>query len=263
MIRGIYTAVSGLINQEAIQDVISNNLANSTTVGYKKDDLITRKFQDVMLHNYDKVVRGKNVRNDIGELSMGSKIDETCTNYSQGVLEDTGKSTDFAIQGNGFFVVSRNDRVNNQNLYTRDGHFHIDRNGYLVNSSGDKVMGKNLSNGAISPINILVNNNPARMACNDMGEIYLNGKPAFKMQVVNFGDYKSLRKIQDNLYSGTNPKETNDVIVKQNYLEKSNVNVMAEVSDMMMTMRNFESNQKVVQALDETLGKTVNEVGRV
>lgn len=263
MIRSIYTAVSGLINQEARQDVISNNLANANTVGYKKDSLITKKFDDVMIQNYDKVVNGKNVRNVIGSLSMGSKIDETYVNHEQGVIEATSKDTDFAIQGNGFFVVSRNDGINNQNYYTRNGHFHINQNGDLVSSNGDRVMARNQNTGALEPINVVRNGEVAKIKCDENGNISLNGVPTYKMYIADFADYNNLKKMEDNLYSGQNPIEATNAKVEQSALEKSNVDVMAEVSDMMMTMRSFESNQKIVQSLDEVLGKTVNEVGRV
>ena len=106
MIRGLYTAVSGLISQEAKQDVITSNIANATTTGYKKDNLAIRKFDDVLLSNYDKVVGGRNVRNVIGSISLGSKIDETDTDFEQGDVASTDLDTDFAIQGNGFFAVT-------------------------------------------------------------------------------------------------------------------------------------------------------------
>ena len=79
MIRGLYTSISGMITQEARQDVITNNLANANTVGFKSDNLTVRRFNDVLIQNYDKVVGGKNVRNEIGSLSLGSKIDSVNT----------------------------------------------------------------------------------------------------------------------------------------------------------------------------------------
>jgi flagellar basal-body rod protein FlgF len=80
---------------------------------------------------------------------------------------------------------------------------------------------------------------------------------------VDFQDYKSMKKIGDNLFEGTNPIENGSITVRQNALEKSNVNITNEMVNMMTVMRNFESNQKVIQAIDETLGKAVNEVGTV
>ncbi|MCY6959622.1 flagellar hook-basal body complex protein [Clostridium brassicae] len=256
MIRSIYTAVSGLITQEAKQDTISNNLANANTIGYKKDNLIAKKFEDVMIQNYDKIQNGKNVRNEIGTLSMGSKIDGTYTLFQQGVITGTDKDTDFAINGRGFFTVTRGTTGNR--LYTRDGQFHIDNSGYLANSSGDRVLGRNIRNGNVEPIYV----GNGEMKSDDGGNININGAPSYKLYIADFQDYSSLKKMEDNLFQGENPTEIN-ARVFQNSLEKSNVNIMAEMSDMMMTMRSFESSQKVIQSLDETLGKTVNEVGRV
>ncbi len=259
MIRGIYTAVSGLITQEARQDVISNNLANANTVGYKRDNLIAKKFDDVMIQNYDKVVNGENVKNVIGSLSMGSKIDETYTSYHEGVIEATGKETDFAIQGRGFFAVTRDNGISENTYYTRDGHFHINGMGYLANDTGDKVLGKNLKTGALEPIYV----GNGKIKCDESGNMSINDIPSYKLYTADFNDYNSLKKVEDNLYIGENPTETDNNKVQQECLEKSNVDVMKEMADMMMTIRTFESNQKVVQTLDETLGKAVNEVGKV
>ncbi len=84
--------------------------------------------------------------------------------------------------------------------------------------------------------------------------------PSYSFQVSDFNDYNSLRKIGDNLFEGNNSRNINGV-VRQNSLEKSNVNVTNEMVNMLTTMRSFETNQKIVQSIDETLGKTVNEVG--
>lgn len=104
MIRALYTSVSGLITQEAKQNVITNNLANVNTVGFKSDNLLVKKFDDVLIENYDKIVNGKNQQNIIGSLSQGSKIDGIQTNYTQGTIEDTDKWSDFSIEGRGFLL---------------------------------------------------------------------------------------------------------------------------------------------------------------
>lgn len=257
MIRGIYTAVSGLITQEAKQDVTSSNLANANTVGYKKDSLISKNFKDVLLHNYDKEVNGKNVKNVIGNLSMGSKIDGTYTLFDQGVVQATDKETDFAISGNGFFSLTSNN--GNNKIYTRNGHFKVNYEGNLINESGYKVLGKNIETGKVEPIYV----GRGKIESDDSGNLSIDGKPTYKLYVVDFNDYTSLEKQGDNyLDKGNNAREV-ETIVSQRALEKSNVNVMAEMSNMLMNMRTFESNQKVIQTLDETLDKTVNEIGRV
>lgn len=255
MIRSLYTAVSGLITQQAKQDVITSNLSNSNTIGYKGYNLATKKFDDVMIQNYDKKVLGKNVRNEIGSLSLGSQIDETNTYYSQGTLKETDRDTDFAIQGNGFFTVNKN----GQNYFTRDGHFQIDMQGYLVNDSGDKVQGKNANTGAVEPIYI----GNGKIATDAEGGIYVNGQKGYDFQIADFNDYKSLTRVGDNLYQGANPTYDTKTSVKQKNLEQSNVNVVSEMVNMMTSMRQFETNQKMVQMVDESMGKAANELGAV
>lgn len=252
MIRSLYTAVSGMISLEAKQDTISSNLSNASTVGYKSTNLAFKKFEDVLMENYDKKLGNKNIKNVIGGLSMGNKIDEVNNLFTQGIIQDTGKPTDFALEGRGFFTIENNGR----NYYTRDGHFHVDTRGYLVNDSGYNVMGINRNTGAREAI--FVGNKT--IGTDASGNISLNGVPSYSFQVADFNDYNSLKKIGDNLFEGNNPQNINGV-VRQNSLEKSNVNVTNEMVNMLTTMRSFETNQKIVQAIDETLGKTVNEVG--
>lgn len=265
MIRSLYTSVSGLITQEAKEDVITNNLANVNTVGFKEDTLITKKFNDVLLQNYDKKANGKNVQNVLGKLSQGSLIDGVSTDYTGGTIQETGKPTDFAIDGRGFFVVSRNSNVGGtQTYYTRDGHFHVNAAGTLVNDSGDSVMVKEIVNGTPQGEAKALTGIKDKVETGSYG-IKIGNKD-YSLETVTVDDYDSLKKYGDNLYSyeGTNrPQDNNNVTVRQQSLEKSNVNVINEITNMMTVMRNFESNQKVVQALDETLGKAVNDVGSV
>jgi flagellar basal-body rod protein FlgF len=259
MIRGLYTAVSGMITQEAKQDTITNNMANVNTVGFKGDNLVIKKFDDVLIQNFDKVVNGKNVQNTIGSLSMGSRIDENTTDFTPGSIDSTDKPTDFAIEGKGFFSVLRTDGISNKEVYSRDGNFHINTQGFLVNASGDSILGKNLTTGKTEPIYI----GKGSMKSDEKGNIAIDGSDKYKIKTVDFDDYKQLVKIGDNLYEGQAPREDTGVVVRQNSLEKSNINVINEMTNMMTVMRTFEANQKVVQAMDETLGKAVNEVGTV
>lgn len=254
MIRGLYTAVSGMITQEAKQDVITNNLANVNTVGFKKDNLAVRSFEDMLMQNYDKVVGGQNVRNVIGYLNNGSKVDSVNTDFTSGTIQSTGKPTDFAIDGRGFFTVNRN----GQNYYTRDGHFHVNPEGYLVTDSGDYVSFQQNQR-------LFVGNN--KIVCDPQGNVKLmdsnnNVVGQDRFAAVDFDNYNNLQKIGDNLYQGNNPRAAN-ITVRQNSLERSNVNTVNEMVDMITTMRTFETNQKIVQSTDETLDKVVNQVGSV
>ncbi|WP_234122131.1 flagellar hook-basal body complex protein [Clostridium hydrogenum] len=258
MVRSFYTAVSGMIVQQAKQDVLSNNLANANTVGFKSDDLFSKAYDDATIQNYAKQVNGVHQRTILGTLNLGSKIDDTTTDFTGGDIQATNSDKDFAIDGRGFFTVYR-DGVGAQNYYTRDGHFHVNMNGYLVNDSGDYVMGTNLNTGADERINI----GNGTVACDNLGNLAVDGKPAYKLDLVDFNDYSTLKKVGDNLYTGQNPIRNATVNVENKALEGSNVNIMTGMTDMMTAMREFESDQKVVQEIDGTVSKAVNEVGKV
>ena len=258
MIRSLYTAVSGMITQQAKQDVITNNMANSNTVGFKGDNLAIKKFDDVLIQNSSRIQNGINYTQTIGGLSLGSRIDETATNFTQGTIEDTDSDTDFAIDGRGFFTVNRDNGVGGQNYYTRDGHFHVNMQGYLVNDTGDYVMGRNINTG--NPERILAGN--GKITSDIYGNISIDGKPSYSLSTVDFNNYKTLKKIGDNLYQGENPINNANVFVKGKALEQSNINPVNEMVNMMSTMRTFETQQKVVQSIDQTLGQAID-VGTV
>lgn len=263
MIRGIYTAVSGMITQEAKQEVITNNLANVQTAGFKADNMVVKKFDDVLIENCDKLENGKNKPTIIGSLSRGSKIDGTYTNYNQGDFENTNSTTDFAITGKGFFTVQRTDASGNtKNYYTRDGHFHVDNKGYLRTDSGDLVLGLNLKTNKEEPMQM----GQSEVGVDSNNNITLDGTKAYRLSVNDFSDYGKLKKQGNNQFEGDNPTNiTNSkgLAISQRVLEKSNVDVTGEVVSMMTVMRSYESSQKVIQSLDETLEKVVNEVGTV
>ncbi|WP_291572738.1 flagellar hook-basal body complex protein [Clostridium sp. UBA4548] len=261
MIRGLYTATSGLITSEAKQNVIMNNIANANTSGYKSENISIRSFDEVMISNRDRLQGSRNVRNNIGYLSNGAEINERNTNFSQGLVKGTGISTDFAIEGEGFFVVQRSEDNGVQNYYTRDGHFNIDGNGYLVTVNGDRVMGYN--NGRLEPLYV----GRGDIESSKNGTISVDGITRGQVAVVNFekvnNNYENLNKVSDNLYKGENPVMATKYSINQRSLETANVDMIKEMSDMMAVMRNFESDTKVLKALDETLGKAVNEIGTV
>lgn len=237
MIRGLYSAASGLITSEAKQNVIMNNIANANTSGYKSENISIKSFDQVMISNRDKMQGNRNVINNIGYLSNGSEIDERNTNFSQGLVKETGIKTDFAIEGEGFFVVQRNEVGGTKNYYTRDGQ--------------------------LEPVYVGSGN----ISCSKEGVISVDGARRSQIAVADFtkkdNKYDNLNKVSDNLYEGENPILATNYSVKQSSLEAANVDIIKEMSDMMAVMRNFESDTKVLKALDETLGKAVNEIGTV
>lgn len=251
MIRGLHTAVSGMITLEAKQSVITNNLANINNNGYKANNLISKSFKDVMIQNKD---NGSGENKHIGTMNLGARIDETYINFEQGVLKNTNKENDFAIEGEGFFVVRRG----SNNYYTRDGHFRVNTAGYLVTTEGDEVLGQNKSTGALEPI--FVGNNSLRM--DSEKNLFIGDNSTHKLAIASF-KREDLEKLSDNLYRGTNPDLNKKTYVKQGYIEQSNVNLVNEMTEMLTTMRSFESNQRIIKTMDETLGKAANDIGSV
>lgn len=252
MLRGLYTASSGMITETKVMDVLSNNLANVNTTGYKRDSVITSAFPDYMFtrNGGDNIPPG----GQIGKMDYGILVDTLHTNFQEGALSETKGKLDFAIDGNGFFVV---DTPNGQR-FTRDGSFAMSKDGYLVTQEGYYVEGLN------GPIKLSEGN----ISVDEAGNIINNGQNIDKLNIMDFNNYDGLRKEGDNLFYIDNAVLSVQIIpstgrIKQGYLEESNVNPVNEMVNMISVMRTYESSQRVVTAFDETLGKVVNEVGKV
>lgn len=259
MIRSLYTAVSGLITLENRQATITNNMTNANTIGFKRDNLSIKSFDEVMIQNKDKVVGGKNITQKLGTISLGAKIDSVDTAFTQGVLKNTDKRTDFAIEGRGFFAIERQTTAGNEVVYTRDGSFKIGNNGYLMTTTGDRVLGINKGTGTLEPI--FVGNDS--MVLDKNNTLYIGNRGDYSLAVADFINYNNLEKIGDNYYRGENPIYNAETYVTQGALESSNVNITNEMVNMITTMRSFETNQKIIQTLDDTLNKAANEIGSV
>ncbi len=256
MLRGMYSSVSSMITLQARQGVITNNLANINTTGYKAETLVGKSFDEIMLYNKDDYKNGVPRVNELGALSFGVRIDDTITSHKQGTLISTENNTDFAIVGNGFFQVLDN---NNNAFYTRDGSFKVNQQGYLVTNSGHYVTGINNQTGnperiyvGSSLINITPDNN-----------IMINGESRYKFNIMDFENYDGLIKYGNNLYTGDGGFNSNNYSIKQKYLEGSNLDYINEMALMMETVKEFEANQKIIQTIDSTLSQIANEIGTV
>jgi len=230
-------------------------MANANTTGYKSQNLCTKSFDEVLLQNMDKVTNGVNQRQVLGKVSLGVAIDTVNTRFTQGDFKDTGKVGDLAIDGSGFFAVKSGD----QTFYTRDGQFRVNNQGNLANNSGDLLLGINNATGVMEPINVSSDN----FTVDKYNNVYVNGVATHKVAIADFADYASLKKAGDNYYTGQNPTYGGTAGIRQGSLESSNVNITNEMVDMLTVMRNFESAQKFVTMIDESMGKAANEVGKV
>lgn len=251
MMRGLYTSAMGMIVQQKRQENISQNLANIETNSYKKQEMVASAFDRVIVKN-----RANNAGNRlavIGEMHLGVRVDDLYTDSEQGILEGTNNPLDFAIEGESFFTIQL---PNGDYAYTRDGSFTLNENGQLTTRQGYLVMGNNLESILLGTEDIQVD---AR------GRITLPNGQNLTLNIVSFPETQNLQKLGENMYTLENgqPIVGSAYTLRQGFLEKSNINPLDELVKMIEVTRSFESNQKVVQAMDETLGKAVNEVGRV
>ena len=249
MVRGLYLAGTGMLIQRSKMDVITNNITNMDTVGYKKDLLLSRSFEDMLISrmNDPSVV---NRTREVGLLGPGVHIDELTTSFAQGTPEQTGRATDLCIVGNGFFVVNTPEGE----MYTRAGNVSLDANGYLTDVDGNYVQGVN-GNIQLPSDNFVVT---------ETGEIYdLDTETQIAaLRIVEFQNPQQLRKAGNNMYTGGQPQEAANSQVMQGYLETSNVNIAQEVVDMIVTYRAYESSQQAVKMIDQTLNRAVNDIAK-
>lgn len=255
MIRGLYTAASGMLAKQAQQEALSNNIANLNTAGYKRDKIIMKSFDEMVIENIDSASKSSSNRSTVGSMEFGVGIDANKTDFSSGVIEETGRSLDFAIDGDGFFTLEDAD---GNEKYSRDGRFQIDKEGYIVNSQGYRLLGE--LDGIKTPIQI----NNSDINLNSDGT-FLIGEDNLKFSITRFPDTSTLAKESANSYISKDQSGEidTDSKIRQKSLERSNVDMIESITEMISIMRSYESNQKVIQSMDETLGKSVNEVGKV
>lgn len=258
MIRGLYTSAWGMMANSRQMDVISNNISNANTNGFKKDATVIEGFQEMLLKRMNDQKSGLNPDGSPGSILPGSDIGEIYTWYKQSPVVKTGRNLDLAINNSdsAFFTVSVKD-TNGQakDYYTRDGAFFLNTEKQLVNKDGYPVLGTK------GPITLSSDN----FSVQNDGSIVQDGKVVDKLQIKEFTDTKTLRKYGSNLVdktAGTTEKNFSGTIA-QGEIEESNVDTVSEMVNMINVMRSYETNQKLIQMQDSTLEKAVNEIGSV
>jgi flagellar basal-body rod protein FlgG len=256
--RALYTAATGMAAQELNVQVISNNIANLRTTGYKRQ---RAQFQDLL---YESLRRAGTTTSDQGtmvpagvDIGSGVKTASTARVMTQGTLTPTEKEYDIAIRGEGFFAVSLPD---GRTGYTRDGSLELDATGKLVTHDGYEI----------SPA-VQVPTNTTSISISATGQIQatLQGQPApqvlGQIQLSTFVNKSGLEAIGDNLFietaaSGTptvnNPGTDGTGNLQQGYLEEANVNAVTEIATLIEAQRAYEMNSKVVTAADQMLSAT-------
>lgn len=257
MVKGLYTANWGMINEQKRVDILANNMANAATTGYKKEGSTSEAFYDVLAYKI-KDTSEPNVNKKLGAMNMGVKIGEVYTDYSQGAIHETGNTFEMALSGNGFFAVEFTNKKGETSVkYTRDGHFTLNVKGELVNKNGDFLLDKQGGHIVLDPME--------KFTVDRMGTVYLGNQPQAQIQVADFEDYNFLEKYGENYYTpldGATEKDAQAQVIS-GYLEDSNVQVVQEMVDLINFTRAYETNQKMIQAIDSTLETAVTRVGQV
>ena len=262
MLKGLYTAYTGMLNEQNRMDVLTNNLANSATIGFKKEGTTSEGFKNVLTYRI-KDMEGSGTWNNvnIGIGTPGVKIGENYVDYSQGAFRETGNTFDLALSGTGFFNIEFTSKSGTTStLYSRDGNFSLTKDGYLVTKDGDFVLGDN--NGASAHIK-LDPNLPASI--DRSGRIMQDDKVVGQIKITDFEDYNYLERYGENLFSAVQGAEMIEPNVKvvSGYLEQSNVQTVEEMVNLISITRQYEANQKIIQTYDTSLEIAANRLGKL
>ena len=256
MIKALYTSATGMKAHQFFLDVVANNLANVNTAGFKR---VQANFQDLL---YDKIIAAgaesaQGLQSPTG-LQVGSGVRVIATNkvFSQGVPENTGRTLDMAIQGQGFFQISHPDGTT---VYTRDGAFQLNSDGELVNSEGLKLDPAITISGDVIAINIgsdgTVSAQSSDGIVQSLGQITL----------AIFPNAAGLENLGRNLYRETTasgspqtgiPGQTGIGEIMQGFIESSNVELVTEMVNLIVAQRAYETSSKAIKASDEMLSTT-------
>ncbi len=263
MYQGFYNLVSGMLTQSRNLNVVSNNMVNVQTPGYKNDTMVSTTFQEEMLKRTGRWGDGNDQ-----DLITSSKIitaSETYVDYVQGNFDPTGGVYDFALAGNGFFCIQTGD---GQTRYTRNGSFAVDADGYLVLNDQGRVLGTNCQ-----PIRI----GNEEFSVDSRGRIlgknvtYVNGQSQVNMQdfgtlrVVDFVDYDQLHREDNGLFSTDQAalQASENTQVLWQTLEHSNVDMVEEMTAMMSSQRALQSAAQMLKMYDRIMEKSSVDIGRV
>ena len=258
MLKGLYTIHTGLRNEQNRMDIMTNNLANASTVGFKKEGSTSQAFSDIFAYKVKDTSVGVENKQRIGINNPGVKIGENYTDYSQGSFRITNNTFDLALSGEGFFAVEyMNNAGEIDTKYTRAGNFTLDIDGFLMTKDGDYVLSSNDQRIQVDTLN------DAKI--DENGNIYQDGRLVAKIKVVDFQDYNYLEKYGDTYYQpveGAELTESNAKVIS-GYLEMSNVQVVTEMVNMISITRAYETNQKIMQTYDASLEIAVNQLGKL
>ena len=259
MINGYYAAAGGMVTQFNRLNVVSNNLANVNTPGFKQDDIVIGDYErlystkrDILPLENNTKEAAKFVNRNLNKVPI---VVEEYTNYSIGDLQKSSNPLDIALkQKNSFFVISSNGEK-----LTRAGNFNLDNNGYLVTKDGFKVLDIN-----DNPIQIPLN--AKNITIDKNANIYVDNQKIATLKIVSIDNLKTLQKVGNSMWQF----DPNRAIINttnttlQGFIEKSNVNPIKEMTELIDTNRLVEQYQKVMSSfMDDLNQEAINKLASV
>ncbi len=249
MFQGYYGLTSGMLTQTRNLDVISNNMANVSTTGYKSDQFIVESFGEAMVYNTSRIDQG-------AEALLGSKTklvasDRNYTDFSIGAPIQTTRTLDFSLADSGFFVI----QTPEGNVYTRNGSFSLDGEGYLTLQGIGRVLGTDGAGIQLGTDEIVADS---------LGNLYNDETGTFlgRIATVDFADYDTqLLKEDGGVFVAQGQVDVAQTPMTQKTLEGSNVDVVYEMTQMMASNRALQSSAQVFSMYDQLLGKIVSQLG--
>ncbi|RTR32963.1 flagellar hook-basal body protein [Robertmurraya yapensis] len=277
MFKGFYTVASGMLAQQRKTEMLTNNMANANTPGFKAEQSSMRAFPEMLLKSYETkqipTEKGMSLTSGqiVGSINTGVYMQEAMPNFIQGALQDTGQKTDLAlidslmptnedgIKGTVFFTVQN---AAGDTRYTRNGDFTLDGQGYLTTGSGYYVLDREGDRIQLSSDQFAVDGNGYLQGAAGENANLGIAFSANPYQMVKEGN--GLYRTADGVELGDARAAAGvDFNLQQGFLEGSNVDTGRTMTDMLTAYRAFEANQKVLQAYDKSMEKAANEVGRI
>lgn len=252
MFRGFYNLTSSMVSENRNLNVISNNMTNVSTPGYKSEKYLATTFSQELVSR----AGNRDGRNSvIGQTDMLKSSNETYTNFENVGSKETGNPLDFAIEAGGFFRI----QTNNGEVYTRNGSFVTDEEGYLFLKGQGRVMGLN------GPIQLPTDN----ISVMDDGSIFAGNQLIDQFAIVDFNDYNELMKNGEGVFI-PNPEIENvgqpipvDPQIRQGAVERSNVDALEEMTSMMTSQRSIQSSAQLLKIYDQLMSKISNDIGKI
>lgn len=251
MFKGFYNLTSGMLTQGRKLDVVANNMINVSTAGYKMNQYTATTFDEAMYSRIGN--KEKSSPEEIGVQSYMLVSSQLYTDYTQGLLEETGIPLNFALEGDGFFAVQAE---NGEVAYTRSGDFSLDEEGYLCLPGLGRVLGQDLQ-----PIQLMTD----KLEVDGMGTLFTqNGGYLGRLGVFAFEDNGQLAYNPMGLMTGGGQAQAaQDVTIHWKRLERSNVDLVRQMTEMLSTQRALQSAAQMSKIYDQVMTKATNDIGRL